>query len=215
MDVTLQNVTKRIGGTVVLDHVSLSMVGGRVYGFQGINGSGKTMLMRAVCGLLRPTEGTVFIDGQALGESLSFPPSVGALIEGPSFLPGYTGMRNLLLLARLRGVAGECEVHEALSRVGLDPDDRRKYRKYSLGMKQRLGIAGAIFEDPDLVVLDEPFNALDADGCDLVRSLVRELAESGKLVMLASHSAEDLESLSDEVLRMESGRILRTHETEG
>ncbi len=179
MKIEVQNVTKRIKDATVLDRICLTMESGTVYGLRGKNGSGKTMLMRAICGLILPTEGTITIDGERMGQEISFPRSVGALIETPSFLPGYTGLRNLQILASIQRRVGKEEIEDSIRRVGLDPADKRKYKKYSLGMKQRLGIAAAIMEKPDLVVLDEPINALDEKGVELVRDILREEKERG------------------------------------
>ena len=208
MKIEVQNVTKRIKDATVLDRICLTMESGTVYGLRGKNGSGKTMLMRAICGLILPTEGTIAIDGERMGQEISFPRSVGALIETPSFLPGYTGLRNLQILASIQRRVGKEEIEDSIRRVGLDPADKRKYKKYSLGMKQRLGIAAAIMEKPDLVVLDEPINALDEKGVELVRDILREEKERGALIIIACHDKEELELLSDEIFIMENGRIV-------
>jgi ABC-2 type transport system ATP-binding protein len=158
MQIKISDYTKTIRGATILDHVSLRFESGRIFGLKGPNGSGKTMLMRAICGLIYPTAGQVSIDGRVIGKDTSFPPSVGILIESPAFISKYTGLKNLLMLASLKGDIGESEIRAALDSVGLDPDDRRSYRKYSLGMKQRLGVAAALMENPELILLDEPIN---------------------------------------------------------
>ena len=208
MEIVLERVSKTLRGAEIIRDVSLHLVGGRVYGLQGYNGSGKTMLMRIVAGFLRPTSGRVLIDGKCLGRDLDFPPSIGMLLENPAFLPGYTGMDNLSLIASLKGTVSESQIKEAIIRVGLDPTDKRKFRKYSLGMKQRLGIACAIFEKPDCILLDEPMNALDLDGVELVSNLIRQEKERGALVILTSHDQSRLEELSDEIYIIENGRIV-------
>lgn len=161
MKVELKNVSKRLNDVTVLEDISLTLESGTIYGLKGKNGCGKTMLMRMMAGLIYPTSGTVSIDGEILHKDIATPRSIGILIENPAFLPGYTGQRNLELLAGLTGKADRTQIAKTMSRVGLDPNDKRTYRKYSLGMKQRLGIACALMECPDLILLDEPINAID------------------------------------------------------
>ena len=173
-NIVIQNLSKTIKKNVVIQDISMELQSGTVYGFKGINGSGKTMLMRLICGLIRPTQGEVSINGKVLGKDLSFPESVGVFLENPAFLGSYSGFQNLKLLASIKSVADDEAIRSALSRVGLRPDDHKKYRKYSLGMKQRLGIAAAIMEKPDIVILDEPTNSLDADGVNLVKSVIKD-----------------------------------------
>lgn len=210
MKIDVEHFTKKLHGRTVLDNVDLhfdSGDGGLIVGLQGINGSGKTMLIRALCGLIYATQGTVSVDGQVLGKDISFPPSVGALIENPAFLNEYTGRRNLELLGSIRGTALKSRIDEALSSVGLDPDDRRAYRKYSLGMKQRLGIAAAVLEKPRLLLLDEPFNALDQGGVEQVNQVIQQQRAAGTMVFLACHDASGLYGLSDIVITMKSGAV--------
>lgn len=210
MKIDIDHFTKKLHGRTVLDDVNLhfdSEGKGLIVGLQGINGSGKTMLIRALCGLIYATQGTLSVDGQILGKDISFPPSVGALIENPAFLNEYTGRRNLELLSSIRGTVMQSHIDEALCSVGLDPDDRRAYRKYSLGMKQRLGIAAAILENPRLLLLDEPFNALDQDGVEQVSHVVQEQRAAGAMVFLACHDANELYNLSDIVITMKSGAV--------
>ena len=161
MYLEMKNVSKTIGKTQVLTNISLGMERGRIYGLRGKNGSGKTMLMRAVCGLIRPTEGSISIDGEILGKDISFPRSIGALIESPGFIHGYSGYKNLETLASIRGVISGQEIEECMTELGLEPSDPKKFKKYSLWMKQKLGIIAATMENPDNIVLDEPINALD------------------------------------------------------
>lgn len=160
MNIQVKNASKIIKKAVILQNVELELEGGHIYGLQGPNGGGKTMLMRLISGLIHPTEGEVWVDGQLLGKQIDFPPSIGLLIENPAFLPGYTGLKNLEMLAQLRKRVSTEQIRQTLVDVGLEPDDSRKYRKYSLGMKQRLGIASAIMEQPELVILDEPTTLL-------------------------------------------------------
>lgn len=209
MEITVNHVSKTIKGISVLEDVDLKWTGGKVYGLQGPNGSGKTMLMRLVTGLISPTSGQVLIDGYQLGRDIDFPPSVGLLIENPGFLPNYTGIRNLTLLAEIKNIVTDKEIKKSLEDVGLDPGDKRKYRKYSLGMKQRLGIAAAIMERPDLIVLDEPTNALDDKGVEQICAIIRRERERGALVVLTCHDATILDHLSDEVYSVSEGHVER------
>ena len=213
--IQIENMSKKIRDRVVLDGIDYTFRDGMTYGLKGINGSGKTMLMRAVGGLIYPTQGRVLIDGKELGKEISFPEDIGLLIENPAFLDAYTGYGNLELLASLNGRAGDEEILEILEKVGLDPDDTRKYRKYSLGMKQRLGIAAALMEKPKILLLDEPFNALDTDGVARFSRLIREEQERGTLILLACHEEGKLEEFADVVLHMEDGRIVREEEVDG
>lgn len=209
MEIQLISATKYIGKALILDHVSLTLHPGRVYGLQGPNGSGKTMLMRLIAGLIRPTSGRVIIDAKVLGKDMDFPASMGLLLETPAFLPAYTGIKNLELLARINGVVGIAACRQALADVGLDPDDTRKYRKYSLGMKQRLGIAAAIMEKPELILLDEPTNALDDKGAAQIGALIHRERERGAIVIVASHDPEILKTVADEVFYVAEGRVER------
>lgn len=208
MYIRLKNVTKKIKQDILLDHISLEFRGGKVYGLQGKNGSGKTMLMRAVCGLITLSDGEIDIDGEILHKDISFPRSIGALLENPSFLNGYTGLENLKLLADIRGGIEEKELRDCLAKVGLDADDKRVYRKYSLGMKQKLGIAAAVMGSPDIVILDEPINAIDEAGVEKVRGILRGLKERGSVIIVACHDREELELLSDEIIKISKGRIV-------
>ncbi len=208
MYIRLKCVTKKIKQDILLDNISLEFQGGKVYGLQGKNGSGKTMLMRAICGLITLSDGEINIDGEILHKDISFPRSIGALLENPSFLNGYTGLENLKLLADIQGGLEEKELRDCLTKVGLDADDKRIYRKYSLGMKQKLGIAAAIMGSPDIVILDEPINAIDEAGIEKVREILRGLKESGSVIIVACHDKEELELLSDEIIKISKGRII-------
>ena len=167
------------------------------------------MLMRLICGLIRPTSGNIYYDDMELGHDIFFPPDVGVLLENPSFLDGYTGYQNLKLIADIQKKIGEKEIKEILDKVGLEPTDKRKYKKYSLGMKQRLGIAAALMEQPDLVILDEPFNALDTDGVTMTANLIRNEKERGALVIMACHDREQLEFLADEIIEISGGKAAK------
>lgn len=208
MFIEITSLTKIIHKTAVLNSISLRLESGKIYGLRGKNGSGKTMLMRAICGLIEPTKGTVNINGDILGKDISFPKSVGALIENPSFLSGYTGLKNLQILASIQNRITEEQIEDTLKAVGLDPGDTRKYRKYSLGMKQRLGIAAAIMEKPDLIILDEPINALDEKGVELAQRILHDEKQRGALIIVACHDREELDALSDEIYTIDDGRII-------
>lgn len=207
MTITVKNVVKKIRGNLVADQVNLTLHSGTVYGLCGYNGCGKTMLMRLIAGLIVPTEGEIQFDGKVLGKDISFPPSMGILIESPAFLGGMSGFENLKLLASIQGKITDETVRKAIARVGLDQKDKKKYRKYSLGMKQRLGIAAAIMESPELVILDEPTNALDSDGVALTKKLIAEERERGALVIMTCHDHVTLEGVCDTIYTIEHGRI--------
>lgn len=207
MSIIFENVTKTIRGKTVLQGVTLSMEAGRVTGLRGINGSGKTMLLRLLAGLIHPTEGRITIDGKTLGTDMEFPLSMGLLIENPAFLGQYTGAENLEMLASLHQNVTKEDVRALLEKVGLAADGDTKYRKYSLGMKQRLGIAGAILGEPELLLLDEPTNALDTKGVELLRSIIQEERQRGAAIVVACHDAAFLESVSDEIYCLENGQL--------
>ena len=207
MSIIFENITKTIRGKTVLQGVTLSMEAGRVTGLRGINGSGKTMLLRLLAGLIHPTEGRITIDDKTLGKDMEFPPSMGLLIENPAFLGQYTGAENLEMLASLHQNVTKEDVRALLEKVGLAADGDTKYRKYSLGMKQRLGIAGAILGKPELLLLDEPTNALDTKGVELLRGIIQEERQRGAAVVVACHDAAFLESVSDEIYCLENGQL--------
>lgn len=209
MKINGQNLVKKIGETTVINHVNFQLVSGAVYGFKGINGSGKTMLMRLIAGLIYPTAGKVFVDNRELKGENSFPQSMGLLIENPSFLGNYSGYENLKMLASISKNAADDDIKSALCRVGLDPTDKRKYRKYSLGMKQRLGIACAIMEKPQLIILDEPLNALDECGIEMVLKVIEEEKARGALIIMACHDYEILSNVADELFFLTAGAITR------
>ena len=212
-NIKLSDITKTIKKKTVLENINLEMHSGTVTGFKGINGSGKTMLMRMITGLIRPTSGSVYIDDKELHKDISFPPSVGALLENPAFIDGYTGKENLKLLAGIKGLVTDDEIDEILDFVGLSNAKDKKYKKYSLGMKQRLGIAAAVMEKPEIVILDEPTNSLDSEGVEMVKSLVQREKERQSLVIIACHEYEILKSLSDIIYSIEDGKIIDAVET--
>jgi ABC-2 type transport system ATP-binding protein len=206
-EIVVNEVSKSIYGVPIINSVSMTLVSGNVYGFQGINGSGKTMLMRLICGLIYPTKGEIVIDGKRLGKEITFPQSVGLLLENPAFLDSYTGFENLEMLASIKNIITREEIHEAITSVGLDPLDKRKYKKFSLGMKQRLGIAAAIMEKPDILILDEPTNSLDSSGVSLVKTIIAKERERGAIIILACHDLPVLQDVSDEIFLLEQGKI--------
>lgn len=213
MRIQIRNFTKYLKGKLILDHVNLEMEGARVYGFEGINGSGKTMLMRAVLGFLRSSEGRVELNGEEIGKRGTFPKNVGFLIENPAFLEQYTAKKNLQILAEISRKAGDAEIDAMLRAVDLDPDSKKVYKKFSLGMKQRLGIAAAFLEKPELVILDEPMNALDADGVERVKKLIDAHLARGGLCILSCHDRSLLEELTHRIFTIHEGKI--TAEREG
>lgn len=215
MKIVLDHVAKTIKGVDVLMDISMTLESGKIVGFRGVNGSGKTMLMRMISGLIRPTKGTVTIDGKVLGKDLSFPPSIGTLIENPAFLDGYSGFENLKVLASIRNRVSDSDIRETIIRVGLDPENKKAFRKYSLGMKQRLGIAAAVLEHPELILLDEPTNALDVDGVEMVQNVIQQEKERGALILLSCHDPQVLNSLADEIYHIQEGRLTSHTDKEG
>ena len=207
-EIKIEDLSKQIKGALILDKVSITLTSGKIYGLRGKNGSGKTMLMRAMAGLLIPDAGFVLINGKTLHKDISFPESIGILIENPSFLPQYTGFKNLKLLAGLTGGISDEDIKTALDRVGLDPEDKRTYRKYSLGMKQKLGIANAIMGEPDIIILDEPINALDEESVKKIKKVLLEIRDKDKLIIIACHDREELEYLSDIIYEIKDGSIV-------
>lgn len=206
--IELIGVNKYIRKNPILLDINLELDPGNIYGFKGQNGCGKTMLMRMIGGLILPNSGEVRIDGKVLHKDIAYPESIGALIENPAFLGGYTGRENLRMLARLSDGIGNEDVDRAIESVGLDPNDKRKYRQYSLGMKQKLGIANAVMGEPDIIMLDEPINALDEESVKKIRVMLRKLRDKGKLLIIACHDREEIEYLSDEIILMHEGRIV-------
>lgn len=205
--IIVDNVSKTIGGARVLDRVSLRGESGKVYGLVGTNGAGKTMLIRAIAGLMRIDEGTISTESMVLHKDVEVFPSVGLILENVGLYPEFSGFDNLSLLSRINHRIGKEEIRRAITRVGLDPDDKRPIRKYSLGMKQRIVLAQAIMEEPELLLLDEPTNALDESGIELIRNIIREEQKRGAIIFLASHSREDIDLLCDEIYIMEKGRL--------
>lgn len=203
--IEVQNVVKRFRDQVVLKNVSISFEKGQIHGIVGRNGSGKTVLFKCICGLMHPEEGVIRVNGKRVGRDVDMPEDIGAIIEAPGFLPNYSGYKNLRFLANIRRKIGKEEILNVLKTVGLDPESRKHVGKYSLGMRQRLGIAQAIMEDPEILILDEPMNGLDNAGVQDIRALLLELKAQGKTILLASHNHEDIAALCDTVHEMDGG----------
>ena len=206
--IEVQNVVKRFRDQVVLKNVSISFEKGQTHGIVGRNGSGKTVLFKCICGLMHPEEGVILVNGKRVGRDVDMPEDIGAIIEAPGFLPNYSGYKNLRFLANIRRKIGKEEILNVLKTVGLDPESRKHVGKYSLGMRQRLGIAQAIMEDPEILILDEPMNGLDNAGVQDIRALLLELKAQGKTILLASHNHEDIAALCDTVHEMDGGVLL-------
>lgn len=203
--VEVRHVYKSFGKEQVLKDISLSIPPGSIYGVVGNNGSGKTVLMKCICGFMKCDKGQVLVNGKQVGKEVDFPDRLGVIIETPGFIPGLTGYKNLKILAALKGRIRKKEIRETMWRVGLDPGMKKPVAKYSLGMRQRLGIAQAIMEDPDVLVLDEPFNGLDKHGVVEIRALLHGLRDDGKSILLASHNGQDIEELCDHVKDLMGG----------
>ena len=203
--VEIKNYCKSIKSRPILNNVSYNFEYGKIYGIYGHNGSGKTMLLRAIAGLLVPDSGSVVIDGKVLHKDMSFPPSIGIVIENMNLLPQYNAFDNLKILGKIKKTATDEDIKTALERVGLKSD--LKVKKFSLGMKQRLNIAQAVFEKQKIILLDDPTNALDNDGVQLIYKLLKEEKERGALVVITTHHKEDLEEICDVVLKMTEGEL--------
>lgn len=201
----VKNVSKRFGDETAVREVSLFLEPGKIYGIVGRNGSGKTVLFKMIIGFLRPTAGKIFVHGKEIGKDVDFAEDIGIIIETPGFLGGFSGYKNLEYLAGIKKQIGKEEIRKSMETVGLDPDSRKKVKKYSLGMRQRLGIAQAIMEHPKLLILDEPMNGLDREGAAEIRKLFLQLREEGVTILLASHHKEDADELCDVVYEMEDG----------
>ncbi|MCM3798079.1 ATP-binding cassette domain-containing protein [Caldibacillus thermoamylovorans] len=208
--IKVENITKKFGETTVLDGISLTFDKNKIHGLIGRNGSGKTMLLKCICGFVIPTTGTIYVNGMQIGKDLDVPESVGIIIEAPSFLPNYDGYTNLKFLAAINNIISKEQIYAVIEKVGLDPKSKRPVGKYSLGMRQRLGIAQALMEDPDILILDEPMNGLDNQGVADIRKLLLELRNQGKTIILASHGKEDIEILCDTVHELDRGKMINS-----
>ncbi|MGE1164470.1 ATP-binding cassette domain-containing protein [Peribacillus simplex] len=206
--IKITELSKRIKKEEVLNSISYTFNKGNIYGLTGRNGSGKTMLLRAISGLIYPTTGMIEIEGKKLHHEISFPPSIGLTIENTNLLPQFDAFTNLKILAKIKNIASKQDIIKSIDRVGLNPYSTLKVKKFSLGMKQRLSIAQAIFEKPNIILLDEPTNAIDEDGVKLVRNLLLEEKARGATIIIASHHREDVKILADECLHMDNGTII-------
>ena len=191
-----------------VDHVSYQCEQGKIHGIVGRNGSGKTLLMKCICGFIRPNEGHIYVRDKEIGKDIDFTPDTGIIIETPGFIPYYSGYRNLKVLAAINNRISRKDIENAMYQVGLDPTMKKRVATYSLGMRQRLGIAQAIMEDPSLIILDEPFNGLDKHGVEEMREYFLSLKKKGKTILLTSHNTEDIEYLCDTVVEMDHGKFI-------
>ena len=206
--IQIEQVSKSFQGREVLKNISCELNWGQVYGIVGNNGSGKTVLMKCICGLLPYDEGSIRVNGKKIGKDVDFPEDMGMIIESPGFLPGMTGIKNLKILAAVNHRIQESQIRETMRVVGLDPNLKQPVGKYSLGMRQRLGIAQAIMENQSILILDEPMNGLDNKGVDEIRKLILDLKKEGRSIILASHNREDIQILCDQVYEMDNGKII-------
>lgn len=206
--IRVEHAVKKYKETTALNDISISFENNKISGLVGRNGSGKTVLLKSICGLTRLTEGKIFVEGKQIGKDIQIPDNVGMIIETPGFYDNFSGYANLKYLASIRNKIGKKEIYEAIIRVGLDPLMKKQVGKYSLGMRQRLGIAQAIMEKPDILILDEPTNGLDKRGVEEFRKLMKDFREEGKTIILASHNAEDIGQLCDKVYEMDGGNLL-------
>lgn len=205
--IEVNNVCLSLQKNEILKDISVRFEQGKIHGLIGRNGSGKTMLMKCICGFVKPTSGEIIVSGKRIGKDCDFPDNTGIIIETPGFIPYYSGYKNLKLLADLHGKITKDDIRKTMEQVGLNPDLKRHVRKYSLGMRQRLGLAQAIMENPDVLILDEPMNGLDKDGVADMRQYLLNLKEQGKTILIASHSAEDIDILCDTVCEMDKGKL--------
>lgn len=210
----VSRLTKSFKKETVFENVNLELPSGNIYGFVGHNGSGKSVFFKVLCGILLPNKGTVSIFGQVLGKDIDFPDKVGAVIETPGFLPEYSGFKNLKYLASIRKLIGDDEVKTAMERVGLDPNSRKSVKKYSLGMKQRLALAQAIMERPQMLILDEPMNGLDKTGVKQIRELLLTLKAQGTTILLSSHMSADIHLLCDHVYEFDNKTLVEVTKEE-
>ena len=206
--ITVKNLSLKIQKDVILSDIDLHIERGKITGLVGRNGCGKTMLMKCITGFVKPTQGDVIFDGKKIGDEIDFPKNTGIIIETPIFVPYYSGYKNLMELAMLQKKIGKAEVEEVLKQVGLYEARHKLVRKYSLGMRQRLGIAQALMENPETLILDEPMNGLDNECVALVRGILADLKKQGKTILLVSHNAEDIRVLCDVIYEMDKGRMI-------
>ena len=206
--IQVNDIVLRFKKDILLDHVSYQCEQGKIHGIVGRNGSGKTLLMKCICGFIRPNEGHIYVRDKEIGKDIDFTPDTGIIIETPGFIPYYCGYRNLKVLAAINNHISRKDIENAMYQVGLDPTMKKRVATYSLGMRQRLGIAQAIMEDPSLIILDEPFNGLDKHGVEEMREYFLSLKKKGKTILLTSHNTEDIEYLCDTVVEMDHGKFI-------
>ena len=207
--ISIENVSLSIGTAQILRDISVSFEEGQIHGIIGRNGSGKTMLMKCICGFIRPTAGRIIVAGNQVGQDVDFPPDLGLLIETPGFVPYYSGLKNLELLAAINRRASRERVNTCMEQLGLGNAKDKRVSKYSMGMRQRLGVAQAVMENPRLLILDEPLNGLDEQGVEDIRALLLELRGQGKTILLSSHNGEDIDLLCDSVCKMAGGVLTK------
>lgn len=208
--IQIKDLNLNIKGHRILSDVNITMEKGKIYGLVGNNGSGKTMLMKCICGFVRPTSGTVIVDGKVIGRDIDYIRDAGIIIENPGFISYYSGWKNLKMLSEINGKADKEKIRKAMEICGLNPELKLPVKKYSLGMRQRLGIAQAIMEEQSVLILDEPMNGLDKEGVSAIRQLLLHMKEEGKLIILASHNREDIDILCDVVFEVEKGKVSDT-----
>ena len=209
--IQIKDISLNIKGHLILSDVNMTMQEGKIYGLVGNNGSGKTMLMKCICGFVRPTSGEVIVKDDVIGRDVDYIKDAGIIIENPGFIPYYSGMKNLKMLSEINGKADKNKIRETMEICGLNPELKLPVKKYSLGMRQRLGIAQAIMEDQSILILDEPMNGLDKEGVAAVRRLLLKMKEAGRLIILASHNREDIDVLCDEVFEVEKGKVRKVN----
>lgn len=209
MKIEIKNVTKKFKENIVLDNVNMTLESGKIYGFIGRNGSGKSVLLKMICAFYEPTSGEILFDGENVIKNKSFPKNTRAIIEGPNFLPDLTGFENLLLLADIQKIIGKKEIEETLKLVNLYEDKDKKYSKYSLGMKQKLGLAEVFMENPEVIILDEPFNGIEDKTAIKLREFLKEEKKKGNLIIIATHIKEDIEELVDEIYKFDVGKTTK------
>ncbi|MFC4710350.1 ABC transporter ATP-binding protein [Enterococcus eurekensis] len=211
MKIIIDDVSKNIKKLPIITNVSLHLESGKIYGLRGKNGAGKTMLLRLICGLVLPTSGKITIDNLELGKDLSFPDSLGILIENPGLITNYSGIKNLMTLASIKDEIDQHTIIDLMNYFDLDPNDNKKVKNYSLGMKQKIGIISAVMENPKIILLDEPLNGLDEESTQKVLDLLTNRKEKGALIIVASHDKEELDFLADEIIEMKTGKVLRQY----
>lgn len=205
--IEIKNLSKNFFKTSVLKDVNLKLEDGQIYGFSGRNASGKSVLFKMICGFLKPSSGIISIDGKVIGKDIDFPERCGIIIETPGFIDDLTGFKNLKILASIRNKIDDSKIKESMKLVGLDPDEKKSVKKYSLGMRQKLALAQAIMEEPKILILDEPMNSLDSDSVENIREVLLELKKSGVLILISSHIKDDLEVLCDKVYTVRDGNV--------